>query len=98
MIAVRHSLSCVTIPQLIAECAPERGNEPSAQGTALGNKDNITDGALTGQKLYRWGNAYAPPGRNYYTAYKTQGAALGYMVAGLSDRRCTDELLINPNP
>ena len=84
---------------LNAECAPERGNEPPAQGTALGNKDNITDSALTGQKRYRWEeNAFAPPGRNYYTAYKTQGVALGYMVVGPSDRRCTDELLINPNP
>ena len=35
-----------------AECAPERGYEPPAQGNALGNKGNITDGALTGQKRY----------------------------------------------
>ena len=26
------------------ECAPERGNEPPAQGSALGNKGNRTDG------------------------------------------------------
>jgi len=38
-----------------------------------------------------------PPERNYYTEYKTQGAVLGYMVVGPSDRHCTDELLINPN-
>ena len=43
--------------------APERGNEPPAQGNALGNKGNITDGALTGQKRYRWEeNAFAPSG------------------------------------
>jgi len=54
---------CVTIPQLIAECAPERGNEPPAQGGALGNKDNITDSALTGQKRYhKEENAFAPSG------------------------------------
>jgi len=34
------------------ESAPERGNEPPAQGTALGDKGKITEGALTGQKLY----------------------------------------------
>ena len=39
-------------PNLTAECAPERGNEPLAQGNALGNKGNITEGALTGQKRY----------------------------------------------
>jgi len=69
------------------------GNEPLAQGNALGNKDNITDSALTGQKRYRWEeNAFAPPGRNLHTAYNTQGVALGYMVAGLSDRRSTGML------
>ena len=71
------------------ECAPERGIEPPAQGIAMGNKGNIKDGALTGQKLYRWGNAYAPPGRNHHTAYNPQGGALGYMIVGLSGRRCT---------
>ena len=30
----------------------ERDNEPPAQGTTLGNKGNITNGALTGQKRY----------------------------------------------
>ena len=30
-----------------------------------------------------------PQGRNYYTAYKAQGAAFGYMVVGPSDRHCT---------
>ena len=30
-----------------------------------------------------------PPGRNYYTEYKTQGVALGYLVVGLSDRHNT---------
>ena len=39
-------------PNLTAECAPERGNEPLAQGNALGNKGNITEGALTGPKRY----------------------------------------------
>ena len=39
-------------PNLTAECAPKRGNEPLAQGNALGNKGNITEGALTGQKRY----------------------------------------------
>ena len=34
------------------ESAPERGIEPPALGNTLGNKGNITDGALTGQKLY----------------------------------------------
>ena len=39
------------------------GNEPLAQGTALGNKDNITDSALTGQKRYhKEENAFAPSG------------------------------------
>ena len=75
------------------ECAPERGNEPPAQGNTLGNKGNITDGALTGQKLYRWEeNAFAPPGRNYHTAYNPQGVALGYMIVGLSGRRSTGML------
>ena len=69
------------------------GNEPPAQGNSLGNKGNITDGALTGQKRYRWEkNAFAPPGRNYHTAYKTQGVALGYMIVGLSGRRSTGML------
>ena len=72
------------------ESAPKRGIEPPAQGTALGNKGNITEGALTGQKPYRWEeNAFAPPGRNHHTAYKTQGVALGYMIVGLSGRRRT---------
>ena len=76
------------------ESAPERGNEPPAQGNTLGNKGSITEGALTGQKRYRreryrWEkNAFAPPGRNLHTAYKTQGGALGYMIVGLSGR-CT---------
>ena len=39
-----------------------------------------------------------PPGRNHHTEYNTQGVALGYLVVGPSDRHCTDELLINPNP
>ena len=56
------------------ESAPERGIEPPAQGNTLGNKGNITDGALTGQK--------------HYTAYNTQDVALGYLVVGLSDRHC----------
>ena len=72
------------------ESAPERGIEPPAQGTALGNKGNITDGALTGQKRYRREkNAFAPPGRNLHTAYNPQGGALGYMIVGLSGRRRT---------
>ena len=70
------------------ESAPERGNEPPAQGNTLGNKGNITNGALTGQKHYRREeDAFAPPGRNHHTAYKTQGGALGYMIVGLSGRR-----------
>ena len=75
------------------ECAPERGIEPPAQGNTLGNKGNITEGALTGQKRYsREKNAFAPPGRNHHTAYKTQGGALGYMIVGLSGRRSTGML------
>ena len=75
------------------ESAPERGIEPPAQGTALGNKGNITDGALTGQKHYRREeDAFAPPGRNHHTAYNTQGGALGYMIVGLSGRRSTGML------
>ena len=75
------------------ESAPERGNEPPAQGTALGNKGNITDGALTGQKRYRREeDAFAPPGRNHHTAYNPQGGALGYMIVGLSGRRSTGML------
>jgi hypothetical protein len=35
------------------KCAPERGNEPPAQGNTLENLGNITDGALTGHKRYR---------------------------------------------
>ena len=71
------------------ESAPERGNEPPAQGNTLGNKGSITEGALTGQKRYhKEENAFAPPGRNHHTAYKTQGGALGYMIVGLSGR-CT---------
>ena len=67
------------------ESAPERGIE--------GNKGNITDGALTGQKRYRREeDAFAPPGRNHHTAYKTQGGALGYMIVGLSGRRNTGML------
>ena len=76
-----------------AECAPERGIDPLAQGNTLGNLGNITDGALTGQKRYRWEeNAFAPPGRNHHTAYKTQGGALGYMIVSLSGRRSTGVL------
>ena len=75
------------------ESAPERGNGPLAQGNTLGNKGNITDGALTGQKRYRWEeDAFTPPGRNHNTAYKTQGGALGYMIVGLSGRRSTGML------
>ena len=45
------------------------GNEPPAQGNTLGNKGNITDYALKGQKRYRWEEkAFAPPGRNHHTA------------------------------
>ena len=78
---------------LTAECAPERGNEPPAQGNTLGNKGNITDGALTGQKRYcREEDAFAPPGRNHHTAYNPQGGALGYMIVGLSGRRSTGML------
>ena len=45
------------------ESAPERGIEPPAQGTALGNKGNITEGALTGQKRYRREeDVFAPSG------------------------------------
>ena len=71
--------------------APLKGGiKPPAQGSALGNKGNITDGALTGQKRYRREeDAFAPPGRNLHTAYKTQGVALGYMIVGLSGRRRT---------
>ena len=72
------------------ESAPERGIEPLAQGNTLGDKGKITEGALTGQKRYRWEkNAFAPPGRNHHTAYNTQGVALGYMIVGLSGRRST---------
>ena len=75
------------------ESAPERGIEPPAQGNTLGNKGNITDGALTGQKRYCWEeNAFAPPGRNHHTEYNTQGGALGYMIVGLSGRRSTGML------
>ena len=75
------------------ESAPERGIEPPAQGNTLGNKGNITEGALTGQKRYRREeDAFAPPGRNHHTAYKTQGVALGYMIVGLSGRRSTGML------
>ena len=75
------------------ESAPERGNGPLAQGNTLGNKGSITEGALTGQKRYRREkNAFAPPGRNHHTAYKTQGGALGYMIVGLSGRRSTGML------
>ena len=75
------------------ESAPERGNKPPAQGNTLGNKGNITDGALTGQKRYRREkNAFAPPGRNLHTAYNPQGVALGYMIVGLSGRRSTGML------
>jgi len=75
------------------ESAPERGNEPPAQGTALGDKGKITEGALTGQKLYRREeDAFAPPGRNHHTAYNPQGVALGYMIVGLSGRRNTGML------
>ena len=78
------------------ESAPERGNEPPAQGTALGNKSNITEGAQTGQKRYHWEeDAFAPPGRNHHTAYKTQGGALGYMIVGLSGRRSTGGAIPN---
>jgi len=77
-------------PNLTATCAPERGIEPPAQGTTLGDKGKITEGALTGQKRYRREeDAFAPPGRNHHTAYKTQGVALGYMIVGLSGRRST---------
>jgi len=69
------------------------------RATPWGIWGNITEGALTGQKRYRWEkNAFAPPGRNHHTAYKAQGAAFGYLVFGPPGRRCTDELLINPNP
>ena len=75
------------------ESAPERGIEPLAQGNTLGNKGNITDGALTGQKRYRREeDAFAPPGRNYHTAYNPQGVALRYMIVGLSGRRNTGML------
>ena len=50
-------------PNLTATCAPERGIEPPDQGTALGDKGKITEGALTGQKRYRWEeDAFAPSG------------------------------------
>ena len=58
-LATQHKSNTNGIPFVVsqstnlnAECAPERGNEPSAQGNTLGNKGNITDGALTGQKRY----------------------------------------------
>jgi hypothetical protein len=45
------------------ESAPERGIEPPAQGNTLGNKGNITEGALTGQKRYhREEDVFAPSG------------------------------------
>jgi hypothetical protein len=72
------------------ESAPERGNEPPAQGNTLGDKGKITEGALTGQKRYRREeDAFAPPGRNLHTEYNPQGGALGYMIVGLSGRRNT---------
>ena len=85
LIALRHfSSQNIASP---TECAPERGNEPLAQGNTLGNKGNISEYALKGQKRYCWEeNAFAPPERNHHAAYNTQGAALGYMIAGLPGR------------
>ena len=66
--------------------------------TPWGNRNVTTDAPYRGKSFIVGGNAYAPPGRNYHTAYNTQGVALGYLVFGPPGRRCTDELLINPNP
>ena len=68
-VALSRAFAMTNSNNCSAECAPERGIKPPAQGSTLGNKGNITDGALTGQKRYRWEeNAFAPPGRNHHTA------------------------------
>jgi hypothetical protein len=66
------------------------------RATPWGIWGNITNGALTGQKLYHWkNNAFAPSGRNHHTTYNTQGVALGYMIVGLTGRRSTDVAIPN---
>ena len=91
---IKHGyLQCPSAIIVLTKAPLERDNEPPAQGTTLGNKGNITEGALTGQKRYRREeDAFAPPGRNHHMAYKTQGGALGYMIVGLSGRRSTGML------
>ena len=62
---------------------PRRGNEPSAQGSTLGDRTYkprpVRAKALIGT------NAFALSGRCRHVLY-TQGAALGYLLAGLSGR------------
>ena len=91
---IKHGhLQCPSAIIVLTKAPPERGNKPPAQGNTLGNKGNITNGALTGQKRYRREeDAFAPPGRNPHTAYNPQGGGLGYMIVGLSGRRSTGML------
>ena len=80
------------------ECATERGNELSAQGNTLGEQGTKQAAPRQGKSVIDGRNMLLPlPGRNHHTTYNTQGVALGYMIVGLSDRRCAGALLINPN-
>ena len=60
---------------------PRRGNEPLAQGNALGSRqwDNRPERA----KALKENNAFALSGRGQ-RLYPTQGVALGYELVGLS--------------
>ena len=62
---------------------PQRGNEPSAQGSALG--DRTFNPRPERAKAIVGSNAFALTGRWRHNLY-TQGVALGYLRAGLSDR------------
>ena len=60
---------------------PRRGNEPLAQGNALGSRR--WDNRPTGAKALKENNAFAPSGRGQ-RLYPTQGVALGYVLNALS--------------
>jgi len=81
-----------------AECAPERGNELSAQSNTLGEQGTKQAAPRQGKSVIDGRNMLLPlPGRNHHTTYNTQGVALGYMTVGPPDRRSTGALLIDPN-
>ena len=87
------------IRELCVLCGRKRPERPKA--ISPGQRPREEDEpmiALTGQKLYRCYNAFAPAGRNLlrYLPF-TQGVALGWYLVGLAGRLCTKSIRTRRN-